>query len=117
MPRTHYQTDLSVGPPLEISTDSAENLPFAFNPVSADGVDSGLTAVSAEVTLTDLATMQELDDDSLTITAPDDNASIVHIDAGALGLRRGGTYELLVVMTLDDGTTDDGTLVLSVVAG
>ncbi len=112
MPRPHYQTDLSVGPPLEISTDSVEHLPFAF-----DAGDSGLTAVSAEVTLTDLATMQEVEDDSLTITAPDDNASVVHVDAGALGLRRGGTYELHVVMTLDDGTTDDGTLVLSVVAG
>lgn len=112
MPRTFYLTDLSVGPPLEISTESVENLPFAF-----DAGDSALTAVSATVTLTDLATMQEVEDDSLTITAPDANASIVHVDASALGLRRGASYELHVVMTLDDGTTDDGTLGLVVVAG
>lgn len=117
MPRTFYLTDLSVGEPLEISQFAIEELVFSFNPVSAEGVDSGLSAVSVStLRLVDLGSLTEVDDDTFTATTPDENQTVITINAPALGLVRGAKYELLVVFSLDNGTTDEGTLVLEVVA-
>lgn len=116
MPRQYYMTELSVGPPVPISTETIDDYVFTFNPVNEEGVDSGLTAVTAEVEVRDLATLLELTDETLTISTPDDNTSVVHVDAAALGLQRGEHYEMLVRFILSDNTTDEGTLVFSVVA-
>jgi hypothetical protein len=114
MPRTHYQTDLSVGPPLEISQYAVEQIPFTYDPE-----DSGLSAVTATCVLRDLGSGLDVEideDDDPIITTPDEDVSVVTIDADALGLARGQSYELLVVFTLDNDTTDEGSLILKVVA-
>ena len=110
MPVHYKMTELSIGPPLEVSTTETRLLSIPYDPEG-----SGINAVSAVVRLLHMATLA-LTAVQPTIGAVSNNSAVVTLDCTALGVLRGEWYELMVTYTLTNGEERSGTLGVRVVA-